>query len=202
MDDVDLRRLRDDLAAIRAATGCGLPFSGIDVAVNVGLAACGACVAVWGALAPWEHRWLLLAPLAVVVTFTAIAASRAFRKRAESPEAWREQRSGFLIALVLVPLAIGYLGWERWIGMPRHMTGAAVVFGIGVALLATALASRPRRYHAGFGVPLMGFGLVIPFASAQQVIIAAGLALLAGGLAAASIQHWQLRARRNELAAD
>ena len=95
--------------------------------------------------------------------------------------------------LVAVPLVIGYMQWERQLGIPREIVGAASMFFCGVGVLVFAVVNHRRLCYLGTAIPLMAFGLAIPLCTASQVVIAAGLCMMVGGLAMAGIQYWQLR---------
>ena len=98
-----------------------------------------------------------------------------------------------LAALALAPAAVAYMMWERRLGVPREAVGAAAVVFCGLGVLLVALLSRGRLHYAGGAVPLVAFGLAIPFCTPRQVLVAAGLCLAAAGLATATIQALQLR---------
>ena len=193
MSHADLNRVRDDLETMKEAAGVGLPFGREDVRAGMWCAVCGILISAWALLGPWEYRWVILAPLSLAVVGGFRASVTARRQRAVEPVRWREHRLSGIVAVVAVPLAIGYTQWERQLGFPRELVGAASVFFVGVGALVFAVVNRKRLYYVGAAIPLMTFGLAIPLCSASQVVIAGGLCLMAGGLATAGIQHWQLR---------
>ena len=201
MSGGELDRLRRDLDVVQRAVGLGLPFTRADLRLNLMIAACGAAIAGWTAIVPWTYRWGALVILGLLVAALPWAASGAHRRRAEQPARWREQRAGIVAALVMTPLVVGYMRWERALGIPREAVGAAAVFFVGVALLVLGAIDRTRRHYVGGALPLMTFGLAIPFFSARGVMIGGGLCLMFAGLAAAAIQNWPLgRAEADDVA--
>ena len=72
------------------------------------------------------------------------------------------------------------------------------MFFLGVGMLAFAVVNRNRLFRVGEAIPLMAFGLAIPFCTAVQVVIAGGLCMTVSGLATAGIQQWQLRNDRKD----
>jgi hypothetical protein len=193
MSQADLNRVRTDLETMKQAAGVGLPFGWEDVRANTCCALCGSLIAAYAWLGPWEHRGLVLIPLSLALLAGLRAAVSVRRRRAEQPARWREHRLAGMAVVLFAPLAVGYMYWERRLGMPREMVGAASVFFVGVGVLTFAAINRDRLYYVGAALPLMAFGLAIPLCSAAQTIIAAGLCMTAGGLAMAALQQWQLR---------
>jgi hypothetical protein len=198
MSQADLNRLRDDLETVRRAGGVDLPFGRDDIRACLWVATCGALVAAWALLAPWEYRWVLAIPLALAVLGGVRAYRRAHRERGGEPVRWREHRLSWTAALVAVPLAIAYMQWERQIGVPRQFTGASSVFFLGVGLLIFAVLDRQRRHYAGAAIPLMAFAVAIPLSTPAQIVIAAGLCWAAGGITTAGLQAWGLRRHGND----
>ena len=193
MSQEHLDRLRGDLEIVRNAAGLELPFGRNDVRTNLWVAACGAMIAVWSALAPWEFREAIAVPLGLAVLGAVWSARRAQQNRAAKPACWREHRLGILAVCLILPLVIAYQQWEQRLGMPREMVGAAAVFFVGVAALVVALIDRRRVSYLAAAVPLMAFGLAIPLLTPGQVIPAGGGCVTAACLAAAVIQTVQLR---------
>ncbi len=192
MSQADLNRVREDLATIQHAARLELPFGKEDVRTSLWSAVCGLFITLWAVFGPWEYRWVVLVPLVAAVVMTIRARAEAQRLQTRQPVRWREHRLSGKAALVAAPVAIGYLYWERWIGMPREFTGAASVFFCGLGALVFSVLDRRRLYYAG-GAILMAFGAAIPHCSPQQVIIAGGLCWTVGGLVVAGIQTWQLQ---------
>ena len=198
MSQTNLNRLRDDLETVKRAAGVDRPFGREDIRAALWCAACGVLVSVWALLGPWEYRWVVAVPLALAALGGISAYWRAHRERGAEPVRWREHRLSGTAALVAVPLAIGYMQWERQIGVPREFVGAASVFFLGVGLLIFAVLDRQRRPYAGGAIPLMAFAGAIPLCSPAQVVIAGGLCWAVGGLATAGFQAWQLRGHGND----
>jgi FtsH-binding integral membrane protein len=190
----DANRLREDLATLRHAAALEPTFSRDDVLASLVFAAAGAALAAGTAFVPGEYR----RPLAIVfvVVFLAIWAvlvTRARRARAARPATWREHRLNLVAALILIPATIAYMRWERQIGLPRETVGAAAVVFVGHGVFLVGVLTRGRAHYIGSALPLIAFGLAIPFCTPQQVLIAAGLCLVVAGLAAAALQSRQLR---------
>ena len=193
MSRADLDRVRADLAAMREAAGFDLPFGRTDVRLSLGVAAAGAAVAGWAAFVPWGQRWGTLAPLLLLVAAYGVTGRRLARDRGREPARWRELRLTLIAAAVIGPVAVGYLFWEKSLGVPRNVTGAAAVVFFGAAALVVGLADRARRHYLASAGYVMALGLAIPLLRPGQVPIAAGLCLIAAGLSTAAVQAWQLR---------
>jgi hypothetical protein len=191
--DESIDRVRNDLETLRQAAGLDLPFSRDDIRTNLWVAACGALLAGWAALAPWDYRGLVAVPLLLAVAGAVWSARAAHRHRGSRPSPWREHRVGMLAVAVLHPLVAAYMQWEKHLGIPREMAGAAAVFFVGVATLVFGLADRRRVSYLAAAVPLMAYGLVIPLLTRQQVIVAGGVCMTVACLAVAAIQTAQLR---------
>jgi hypothetical protein len=191
--DESIDRVRNDLKTLRRAAGLDLPFGRDDIRTNLWVAACGVLVAAWSALAPWEHRGMLALALAPAIAGALWSARAAHRQRATRPGPWREHRMGILATLILLPFVVGYMAWEKRLGIQREMAGAAAVFFVGVATLVVALTDRRRLSYLAAAVPLMAYGVVIPLLTRQQVIVAGGVCMTVACLSAAAIQTVQLR---------
>lgn len=202
MSQTDLNRVREDLDTIKQAAGLELPFCNEDVRLNLWSALCGVLVTACALFTPWEYRLIVLIPVGLATLITASTARKIQQQRSQNPGRWREQRLAGIAVLVFLPLAIVYKLWERSLGMPREMIGAAVVFFFGVGLLIIALTNRKRLYYAGASIPMMAFGFSIPICSPRQVLIAVGICWITASLAAAAIQSWQLRTHGANHAAD
>jgi len=193
MSQTDLNRVRDDLDTMKQAAGIGLPFGREDVRMGIWLAVCGILISAWALLGPWEYRQVVFIPLGLAILVAARTAAAARRQRGSEPARWREHRLSLVGLLVILPIVFGYMRWERQLGLPREVVGAAAVFFTGAGLLVFAVADPKRRYVAGAAIPLMVTGLAIPLCTPSQVLIGAGLCWTVAGLATAAIQHWQLR---------
>src|SRR5258708_35620677 len=109
--DESIDRVRNDLETLRQAAGLDLPFARADVRTNLWTAACGALLAAWSALAPWDYRGLVAVPLVLAVAGAVWSARTAHRHRGLRPSPWREHRVGMLAALILLPLVAVYIQW-------------------------------------------------------------------------------------------
>lgn len=193
MNQESVDRIRGDLEILKQAAGLDLPFGRHDVAASLWLAGCGVLLGVWAALAPWEYRGVVFVPIALVILAGAWSAWQAHRNRAVSPAAWREHRLSIRGVLIATPLVVAYLLWQKSLGLPRGGAGGAALFLFGVAALVLALADRRRMYYLAGAIPLMAWGIAVPMLAPDQVIVAGGIAMTVGGLAAAAIQSVQLR---------
>ena len=199
MNEPEINRLREDLEAIRQAAGLDLPFNRRDVWIltPVGCIA-GAVIACMGWWVPVEYKWVALFPAAIVLGVWLVLARSAHRRRATEPVYWRETRYGLLFLLLFMPVLVGFIVWEATMGAPRAViqTGAAFFPGLGLAWF--GVIDRTRRYYIGGALPLIIFGLMIPFCDPRQIRAGAGLMLIAIGLLTAAIQMWQLRNQRSD----
>lgn len=197
MSHDQLDKIRGDLRLIKDAAGLELPFGRDDIRANLWVAACGALLAAWSALAPWGYRGVIAIPLTLAALGGLWSARQAHQKRATRPSAWREHRLGILAMLIMLPLVALYMQWEKRAGMPREIVGAAAVFFVGVAALVVSMTDRRRVSYIAAAVPLMGFGLAIPLLARNQVVLAGGVCMMVACLAAAFIQSIQLKRAEN-----
>lgn len=193
MSQAHLDRVRDDLQTMRNAAGLDLPFGRFDMLSNLWVGTCGVLVTLCAMAAPWEYRGIVAVPLCLAVAGGAWAGLLARRDRAARPSPWREHKLGILGALVVTPVAVAYMRWERHLGMPREMVGAAAMFFVGVGLLVFALVDRRRLYYVGGGLALMVAGALVPTLAPAQVIAVGGLCIAVGCYSAAAVQFRQLR---------
>ena len=199
MSEPEISRLREDLEAIRQAAGLDLPFNRRDVWImNPVLCALGAAIACMDWWAPPQHPWVVFFPLAVTagVWFGLVRSSH--QRRAREPARWREMRYGLLQAFLVAPLLVAFVVWEKTLGMPRAAIGSSAAFFVGLALGWFGVIDATRRFYLGCAVPMIVFGLAIPFCDPRQIHVGAGLMLIAIGLASAAIQTWQLRRQRSD----
>lgn len=196
MSDSEVDRLREDLEVIRQAAGVDLPFNRRDVWVlSPVVCAAGALIACLGWWVPGEYRWVAVFPAAVVIGVWLCLARSAHRRRVAEAVRWREQRYGLLLLFGFVPIFVGFMVWEAALGMSRATLGASALFFLGLATAWFSVIDRTRRYYVGMALPLIVFGLAVPFCSPRQVRAGAGIMLIAIGLATAAIQVWQLRSQ-------
>ena len=193
MSQDQLDRIRGDLESMRAAAGLDLPFGRDDIRTNLWVAACGAMLAAWSALTPWEHRQVIAVPLTLAVLGALWSARQAHRNRAARPSPWREHRLGIIVTLVLLPLVALYMQWEKWTGLQSERVGAAAVFFVGVAALIVSITDRRRISYIAAAISLMAYGVAIPYLGKGQVVAAGGICITLACLAGALIQSIQLR---------
>jgi len=191
MSQVPLERVREDLETIRTAIGVELPFGRSEVLANIWTAACGLLVALWSLLAPSEYRGTAVV-LDLAVLGWLWCSYHARRHRGVRPWTWREHKLGLLGAAIVTPCLVAYMLWERHLGMPREMVGAAALFSVGLGVLLISLVDQRRRYYLGGALALMTWGVSFPLLAPPQIIMAAGIVLAVAGISAAVVQTWQL----------
>ena len=202
MSHADLERVRADLNTMREAAGDGLPFGRTDVWIGVALAGCGVVMAAWAAWAPREYRWGVLLPVLFFAAAYAALGRHVGRRKGREPARWREFRLTMVAGAVVVPLAVGYMFWEKSVGVPRGVAGAAAIFFVSLGAAVVGITDRSRRNYLGSALPGVAFGAAIPLLSARGVVVAAGLCLAAAGLLTSAIQVWLLRTTGTSRAAD
>lgn len=201
-DGRSLQRLRNDLATVEQAAGVGLRFSRHDMYGALAMSVCGLAGAIVAAVVSPEN-YRLAAPCFFLMIPIVLWTAKANRgKRATQPHLWREAKLGLWVAGIVAPAAMLYIYWERSIGMPREMTGAAAVFFCGLATLLLGLFDRTRRPCIAAGLPLMAFGLAIPFCTPREVVIVGGICVMAAGLGQAAVMSYQLKAAEHAESAD
>ena len=194
MSNADLDRLRNDIESIREVAGLGLPFGWEDVALSLALAPCGVALALVGAFAPQGYARLGLLPALGVVLAGVSLRIRFRRGTGRSPARRREYTLGLAAGLLYGTLAGAYLAWARSVGEPTRMTEALAVSLAGGLCAVLAMTGPGRRSLFAAAATLIAYGLVLPFCSPRQVVVAGGVAVALAGLAGAAIQAWQLRA--------
>ena len=99
MDQVELTRVRQDLATMRQAVGVGLPFGREDVWLSLAWAAAGMPLAAWTAwtaVEQWQFGMLLVIPAALVLVLSGAVAKKYHRRRARASIRWRQYRHQWL----------------------------------------------------------------------------------------------------------
>jgi len=191
MSEADLRRVREDLDAMRQAAGLELPFDWADVGWALALVPAGAALSAWAFFGPPGYHAFGLVPL--VLLALAAGLHRAWRPRRHN----RHHATDRLIVLVVAAAVAGYLVWERTLGLPGSTGGAVACFFLGVLCAVIGCSRREARAAFAGTVALIPFGLLIPFCPGKPMITAVGgLAVLVAGLTAAAILAWQLRGER------
>ena len=193
MSEAELRRLRDDLNTMHQAAGLTLPFDWPDVWLTLGLIPAGAAMALWGAFGVEQFLLAALVPALLLALVSGIRWGKRWRKEGNR-QAWRRETTFAWITAILFGLGIaGYILWGKQVGLSvASLKGAGMVaFGLVSGVL--ALSSPARRFYLAGVVALIPLGLVIPFCSSRQTLLAGGVAMIVAGLMAAGIQAWQLR---------
>ncbi len=198
MSEADLRRLRNDLEAMRQAAGLTLPFDWMDVWLTLGLIPAGAFMAAWAAFGVERYLLAALVPALLLALASGFWWGKRWRKE-ERRRAWRRETTFATIASVLCGLGIlAYTFWGKRMGLSVASLKGAGMVSFGLVLVVLALSSPARRFHLAGAMAVIPLGLVIPFCSSQQTLVAGGLAMMAAGLMAALIQTSQLRAVRRD----
>src|SRR4051794_19276044 len=81
MSDADLRRVRDDLDAMRQAAGLELPFDWADVGWALALAPAGAALSAWAYFGPAGYHALGLVPLVLLALAAGLHRARGRHNR-------------------------------------------------------------------------------------------------------------------------
>jgi hypothetical protein len=106
-------------------------------------------------------------PVGIAVGYTASTGGR--RHVDDTDPIGRPAPPGQAVAgFVAAPIAKAYSYCERWIGMPREMTGAASVFFFGLGALVFAFLSRQRLHYAGGALALILLGIAIPLCTCSR----------------------------------
>ncbi|UCD29965.1 MAG: hypothetical protein JSV03_05685 [Planctomycetota bacterium] len=196
MSQVDLDRVREDLATVKQAAGMELPFGWEDVWLNVFVLSVGGMVAViWTFLPHSLPHSLGLIPLLIVAVVYGIRLRIKYRRSTgRSSIRRREYTASFVIAAVVGTCAIVYRLWGTRLGLPLSILQGIAIFFVGLMLVGPAVLDRSRIYCLGISLPFILCGLAIPLLSIPAVALVGG-ACVVSGLAMAAIQAWQLRAQ-------
>jgi hypothetical protein len=183
---------------MKQATGLTLPFDWMDVWLALGLIPAGAAMALWATFC--EERYLLaaLVPAVLVALAGGTWWGKRWRKEANR-HAWRRETTFAWTSGILAGLAVaGYIFWGIYAGLSVASLKGAGMFSFGLVCGVLAVTSPARRMYLAGTLVLIPLGLIIPFCSSRQTLLAGGLAMMAAGLVAASIQAYQLRAARRD----
>lgn len=193
MEQSDLQRLKDDMAAIEQATGLGPPVGREDVWASLGIAGGGLLAVAW-ALLPHglPNQWGMIPVILLVAGYLIRMRVRYRRNTGRSPIRRREYTAGLIGMVVVGGLALVYRLWATKLGISLSIAGSAALFLLGMSLVIAVLRDRSRLPDLGLAVPLMVCGLAIPFCSVS-LWIPVGTALAVGGLASAALTARQLR---------
>jgi hypothetical protein len=196
MQNPELSRLSDDLATLREAMGLPPKVRPWHVWINLVLAGLGAVLAsltAWtgvarlpseaGSVAHAGYVGLLLAPVLVVLVVAALLARRSGN---ESPVARWELRRSLLVVAILAPLVVLFSAWAVWHQVSAGSVTAAVIFALGLLMLADSLGRRGGWWGAPWAVATILFGFWVPLGSYENAGVGAGVWLLLGGLASAA----------------
>jgi len=192
MSEPELTRLRRDLDVMEEAAGLVLPFDWRDVWLALGLVPCGIIILLWAAVGPWESIFASLLPLGLLAIVAAGVQASRRRRLGRNRSQTNDWISSAAVAIAFALLIL----WEKWLGLPaRPVRGAAFII-FGAMCLVLSLSGRQRRVYLAATTTLVPFGIALPFCSPQQVAFVGGVAVVMGGVVAASILAWQLRSER------
>jgi hypothetical protein len=198
MSEADLRRLRNDLETMRQAAGLTLPFDWPDVWLMLGLIPAGAILAAWATFGAEQYLVAGMAPALLLALASGFRWGRRWRKE-EGRVAWRRETAFAWTSAILFGVGIlAYILWGRSAGLSVAGLKGAGMAAFGLVCGVLALSNRARRYYLAGALVLIPLGLIIPFCSSRQTLIAGGVALMAAGLMGGLIQAWQLRAVRRD----
>jgi|GEM_PF-2913628 len=199
MESANWDRLRADQQAIRQAAGVDLPFGRVEVLGNVVIAGWALLLAVWATFVPEEPRWLLMAPVWLLLPILLVASGVTYRRRGAQPVAWREFRYSLIAGGVFFLAVLADRAWATWIGKPVVLGTEAGVFVIGLGVTITAVAHRNRISYLGIALPIMALGLALPWCDTmRQKLFVVGLVACYGALATSALQALRLRRERLE----
>lgn len=194
MSDADLRRVQKDLETMQQAAGLTLPFDWMDVWLALGLVPAGAAMALWSAFCTERYLLVGLIPVLVLALAGSFWWGKRWRKDANR-RAWRREIAFGWITAILLGLGVGgYMFWGITAGLSLAALKGAGMVSFGLAWGVLGLTSPARRPYLAAAAALIPLGLVFPFCSSQQTMIAGGLAMIVAGSMAALIQAYQLRA--------
>jgi hypothetical protein len=180
-----LDRVREDLEAVRAATGLSDGWGRRGVRNCLLFAGAGLAAAAWAlvphGLPPAAGTIAFLVPVADWLALCRLSAS----DRPPPGVDWREWRRALSVLWLAVPLAALAL-WCRQVALPPHQFAGLAAFCLGFALLSAAVGERGQRPLCGWAAGLMAGGLLLPIdaAAALPVLFAC---LAAGALASAGL---------------
>ena len=196
MAQVELTRVRQDLATMQQAVGVGLPFGREDVRLSLAWAAAGVPLAAWTAwtaVEQWQFGMLLVVPAALVLALSGAVAKKYHHRRARAPIRWREYRHQWLLAAVLTPLWGACLYWGIRQGLSPEAMTVTGIFMAGLGMLALPIVDRTRLFYLGWGGATLLLGAAAPLCGQRYLGLAVGGWLILAGLSTAAIMTWQLR---------
>jgi hypothetical protein len=203
MSEANLDRVREDLAVMKQALGVRPPFEDGHVWVCLALAGVGIVVVALtlftsiatlpvtqGSVAHLTYIALLVLPVLLVFAGVGMVANR---QKALAPLLWREFRVSLFVAIIAVPLYIGFLIWAVWSGISPGAITATTLFLTGLFSLMGALSESRHRYILGWAIATLLAGACSPLGTYSSAGILVGGWLFLGGLLTAGLMAWQLR---------
>ncbi|MHC4697942.1 MAG: hypothetical protein ACYTFA_14510 [Planctomycetota bacterium] len=193
VDQDDLQRMKEDVAAIARATGLEPGVEREDVWANLGIAGAGVVALLW-ALLPHglPTQWGMVPLILLAVGYVVRMRVKYRRSTGRSPIRRREYTGDIVAVVVVGGLALIYRLWAGKLGISLTIAGSAALFLLGMSLVIPVLRDRRRLPDLGLAIPLMLCGLAIPLCSVS-LWVPIGIAFAIGGLATAALTARQLR---------
>jgi len=184
--NVDIRRVRDDLDALRDAAGLGHDFGPAAVRSCLLFACAGAAACVWALVPHGLPPATALAAFAVPAVDWLMACKRSESVPPGADADWREWRKALPVFLLVLPLVSLHV-WCRAVGLPPAQFLGLSTFAIGFVLFSSAVARRSQLPLVGWAVGLLAGGLLLPLDPARAVLVLSACvgagALLSAGIA-------------------
>ena len=184
----DLRKLQDDLTALRSAAGLDPVWDRHAIRTHLLLAAAGAAAAVW-AMAP-HGLW----PVAGMAAFAVPVADWAWRLRGHNEPtagADREWHDSMLVLWYVVPLTILAV-WSRAAGIELGTLAGLICFMLGLVLFGPAVSEPGMRPLLGWSAVLMIGGLIAPL-RLELLLPVVALSICLGAIVSATWIAMELR---------
>lgn len=191
-----IKRVEDDLQAIRQAAGLELPFGKEDILLDLLLIPLCVFITAWSYFCG-ENQWLWVgvAPAAIIGIGGTVYLRAKYRRSTARPTARRKEYTFQLVFGALITFAIvAFWLWAWHVGLPRRYMTSTAFFFLAVGFLGISFVHLARcRYMA-----LAGFLFVLAvslFYDRHVVTMVAGASTLYAA-ADAAIMAVQLRRRR------
>jgi hypothetical protein len=208
MSQAELRRVQEDLAAVRRAMGLHLSFGKGMLVFGLLLAVAAAGAAVVSLVA--EDGWVQLAPVATIMSLVPVGAYL-YSRFVGYPghEITLQVLLSSCMYGIVWPAACGYK-LATFLGPAIGAARTACLYVISIGLLVAfslilvrmALKSRERYYCLGLAVSTLLAGMLLPVLNRQYSYPLAHCFMAAGYLTGVAIQWAQLREAARSHAAD
>jgi len=189
----EIQRLQDDLSTMRQAIRLDKAYDKGDIAATL-LLGLGALIAMpIFEFTSWNRRLVLAVALTPGLLAFSLRYATTRRIRAERPQLWNEYKLSVISAICVIPTAVGWMWWSEQFGTARQAAGSAIVFCIGVVLAGVGVLDSNRRTYLFGGVPMIAFGLAIPWLTPHRIgTVGLGVIVFAL-LSTAAFIWWQTR---------